>query len=250
MKTSNLLLLVLLMGIAQGCSKKEDKAEDAAAAATPAIGSPLLPNVPNGGVSSDSTTGTVAFTPVSRAMMENYIASHPLNNPTGFRISMAMKNAGENHYAGEIRLSYEDNGTTHTGIFTAPEGRNESYPSLGQNLDVGKYKAQYNYWFRMGGRTVFQGQFQDSYGAVVLIIDNAINLGDAQGMGKISGSLWFKNFAYSFAPQSTVRNCWFIYDGPYDCKSTTVITKSQLEPSDGYRMLGTFSGVVASQAFQ
>ncbi len=251
MKTSNLLLFALLVGIAQGCSKKEESSSETVGN-TQAIVNPLLPGVPNGTGTSvaDSTSGTVPFTPVSRQMMENYIASHPLNNPTNYRISMNLKNAGENHYAGEIRLSYEDNGRTYTGIFNAPEGKNESYPSRGENLDVGKYKSQYNYWFRLGNQTVFQGQFQDSYGAVVLIIDSAVNLGDAQGLGQVSGSLWFKNFAYSFAPQSTTRNCWFIYMGPYDCRSTTVITKSQLEPSDGYRKLGTFSGVVAAQVFQ
>lgn len=249
MKTSNLLLFVLLMGLAQGCSKKEESSNDSTDS-NQAIINPFLPGVPTGTVTSDTTTGTVPFTPVSRAMMENYIASHPLNNPTGYRIRISLKNAGENRYAGEIRLSYEDNGRTYTGIFTAPEGKNAKYESLGENLDVGKYKAHYNYWFHLNGQTVFQGMFQDTYGAVVLVIDSALNLGDAQGMGQISGSLWFKNFAYSYAPQSTTRNCWFIYMGPYDCRSTTVITKSQLEPSDGYRKLGTFSGVVASQVFQ
>ena len=244
MKTSNLLLFVLLAALAQGCSKKENNSSsDSAPAAATTFGStPFI---------ADTTTGTVPFTPVSKAMMENYVASHPLNNPTNYRVKIAMTNAGDHRYAGQIQLSYEDNGVTHTGVFDAPTGVNESFPSLGTNRDVGKYKSHYNYWYKLGGRTVFSGMFQDSYGAVILIIDSAINLGDAQGMsGTISGSLWFKNFSYSYAPQSPERNCWFVYNGPYDCRSTTIINKSSLEPSDGYRKLGSFSGAVTSDIFQ
>jgi hypothetical protein len=250
MKTPKLLIYVLLAGlIASGCAQKANDSSSSDTAAVPPVASPLLPGVPVGTTVSSSTAGTVPFVPVSMTMMENYVASHPLNNPSGFRISINLTGVGDMRYGGEIRLSYEDNGQTYTGIFTAPPGLNADFASDGYSQNVGQYKSQYNYWFNLNGKTVFSGYFQDSYGAVVLVIDNAINLGDAQGAGTLSGSLWFKNFAYSFAPQSTDRNCWFIYMGPYQCGSTTVSTKSDLNPSDGYRQLGTFSGLVTSQAF-
>jgi hypothetical protein len=254
MKKFSLLTMVVVGSLMVfGCSKKEENKSETATVPTPGpVASPInIPQLPGAPIPTTAGTATaLPFTPVSKEMMEYYVASHPLNNPSNYNVQIQLKNAGEFRYAGEVRISYTDSGRTYTGIFTAPEGVNSAYPSMGEARDSGLYKSHYNYWFVNNGKTVFTGFFQDPYGAIVLVIDSAINLGDGQGNSTVSGSIWFKNFAYSFAPQSTERNCWFIYMGPYDCRSSTVINKSAIEPSDGYRKLGTFSGLVTTQAFQ
>lgn len=256
MKKHNLVLFALAgVLITQGCSNKSaDNASSPAVAAVPNTAAPVLPPTlpvvqPSGASTAPQigTNGTVVFTPVSKAVMEAYVASHPLNNPTDFRVTINLRHVGNLRYGGDVKISYVDNGQTYMGVFNAPEGVNSSDYAL---LDAGKMKAEYNYWHVLGGQTVFSGFFQDTYGGIVLTIENTVNLGDGQGSSTVSGSIWFRNFAYSFAPQSTHRNCWFIYMGPYDCRSDSIISKSSLVPTNGYTKLGTFSGLVTSQAFQ
>lgn len=253
MKKSTVLFFALIGLWVSGCQNKTETNSDTATVPAPTPPpAPALPppgSLPSLPTQQSATASFVPFTPVSKEMMENYVASHPLNNPSNYQVSIKLRHVGDLRYGGEVRISYTDSGQTYTGIFTAPDGVNSSYPSLGRAKDSGLYKAQYNYWFNSGGKTVFSGFFQDPYGAIVLVIDNALNQGDGQGSTTVSGSIWFRNFAYSFAPQSSERNCWFIYMGPYDCRSGNVISKAALEP-DGYRKLGTFSGLVSATAFQ
>jgi hypothetical protein len=264
MKSQKVLVIAVLGAfMAVGCSKKSSSSNsDTTVAVVPPPTTVTPVPIPTGTSGSPTPIGgnTVAFQPVSQMMMEAYTGAgpnqHPLNNPSNYRLTVALHNVGEYHYAGEIRISYTDNGQTYTGIFTAPDGKNEAFPSNGYNRDVGLYKAQYNYWFNYQNQTVFSGFFQDPYGAIVLVLDNSNNLGDGQGATTISGSVWFRNFATTYAQQSDLRNCWFIYMGPYDCRNDIVATKSGLYPASqsntdttNYRLLGTFSGLSIKDAF-
>lgn len=249
MKTNGLILLALLGALAAaGCSKSSSGGAPALLPPTTPV-TPVTPTLPTGGGNSLTPLGpnTVAFTPVSKAVMEEYVGTHPLNNPSDFRLTVALKNVGSYKYAGQVRISYLDNGQTYSGVFTAPEGTNSDISGMNDNS---RLKADYNYWFDFQGKVVFNGFYQDQYGAIVLVVDNYINQGDAQGTTTLSGSVYFRNFPQSFAPQSTERNCWYVYMGPYDCRSYTVINKTNTVPSDGYKLLGTFSGLVTSAAFQ
>ena len=104
-------------------------------------------------------------------------------------------------------------------------------------------EAEYNRWFTLNGKYYFSAYFQDAYGAVVLVFDNYVNLGDAQGSGVVSGSVYYKNFAQSYVQQSPYRKCWYIYSGPYNCRANAVMDKSAIYPGDGFKKLGTFSGL-------
>lgn len=252
--TNSKLILILatlsLMGV--GCAK-EFKATDNTAIVTPAVVNPTYPiGAPPGqgaGSAGDNWSygNTVAFKPDSLEIFNTYVAKAPLNNPSNVKLNVNVVDVGGGRFGGQIKIAYDDAGQHYEGYFVAGTGKNESYPSMGTNNDVGLYHAQYNTWFN-GGKN-FSGYFQDSMGAIVLVIEDVVNQGDAQGSATVNGSIWFKNFTKSLVPQGTERYCWYIYRGPYDCRSTTVMDKSSPYPSDGYRRLGTFSGLSRSKAF-
>lgn len=245
----SLLIISVLFGI--GCSSNKS----ATVAAPVTTDTPVVPvenpdptgSGTGGGLSSGSGD-VVTFTPTSLSLFNSYVATHPLNNPKDFKISVNLQDAGGYHYAGTIKISYTDNGQTFEGIFETGSGTNISFSN---GKDNGELESKYNYWFNNAGKVVFSGFFQDQFGSIVLVIDNSVNQGDGQGGGYVGGSIYFKNFAQSMATQSPYRKCWFIYDGPYNCRSTPVINKSSLYPTEaeGYRKLGTFSGLSKSRAF-
>lgn len=213
----------------------------------------LTPVVEDGSNSSSSysATNTVDFKPVSIDEMNHYVAQFPLNNPSSFKISVNLTDAGNGRYAGKVKISYLDNGVLHAGTFSALSRTNPSAPQGMIGLsDTGVLEAEYNRWFTLNGKNVFTGFFQDSLGAVVLVIDDVIDFGDAQGGNYVSGSVWYKNFAYA-SGNFEYRKCWFIYTGPYSCRSGVVINKTGVEINDGgYRKLGTFSGMSKLDAFK
>jgi len=247
-----ILVLATLSLLGVGCAK-EFHATDNTTVVQPAVVNPTYPvGAPPGqgaGSAGDSWAygNTVAFTPDSLEIFNTYAATHPLNNPTNVRINVNLVDVGGGHFGGQVKLAYEDAGKYYEGYFAAGTGKNQSFTSSGTSKDNGLYHAQYNTWFEGGGK--FSGYFQDAYGAVVLVIDSVVSEGDAQGNAYVSGSLWFKNFTKSMAPQGSERYCWFIYAGPYNCRSETVMSKSNVYPSDGYRRLGTFTGLTKSKAF-
>lgn len=249
------LKITLVVGLAMasllsiGCSKKSGASDVSATGTTD-----VVPSVPApAGLGGSTTTTSMNFAPVSLAEMNAYVGSRPLNNPTNYNLSISLQQVGSSgKYAGTIKLSYYDNGVRYEGNFSAPSGYNQYFPSYGTAKDVGLAQAEYNTWFTVGGKTVFSGFFQDTYGGIVLVIDNAmsVNQGDGQGGGTISGQIWYRNFANTYATQGPERKCWFIYAGPYDCRSNVVIQKSGLYPTDSYRKLGDFQGILKSAVFQ
>lgn len=249
-----MLILILagwaLLGV--GCGKKMH-ADTAPVATPPPVVNPTFPvEAPPGqgpGTPGDNWSygDTVTFKPDSLEIFNTYVATHPLNNPTNVKLNVNLVDVGEGRFGGQVKIAYDDVGQHYEGYFAAGTGKNEKYTSYGTNRDVGHYHAHYNFWFNGGSN--FSGYFQDAYGAIVLVIDNVVNQGDAQGATYVSGSVWFLNFTQSLAPQGSERYCWFIYDGPYECRSKTVMDKSSAYPSNGYRRLGTFTGLSRSKAF-
>jgi hypothetical protein len=244
-------LIASLFGV--GCSSKKNEAAPPPTDSTPVPVNPVDDTgTPTGGGTGGGITNpegdAVTFVPVDFATFNTYVGTHPINSPKDIKISVNLKNNGSLRYYGAIRISYQDNGQTFTGTFESGEGKNIDLKGLRDNNEM---ESKYNYWFAKDGKTVFSGYYQDQYGAIVLVIDKSINQGDGQGSGYVSGSVYFKNFAQSMAYQSPNRKCWWIYDGPYDCRSTTVSTKSGLYPTtnEGYRKLGTFSGLSRVNAF-
>lgn len=262
MKKHLLLLTVLALITGVGCNSKKN---EVASETTPVVTTTTETGTPAGGGTDGGLTATggdtVTFVPVSFSIFNAYVGSHPINSPKNIKINVDLKDNGELRYYGAIRISYEDNGQTNVGTFESGEGKNQA---ISGGRDNGVMESVYNYWFSKDGKTVFSGFFQDRNGSIVLVIDNSADQGDGQGSTYVSGSVYFKNFPQSSAVQSQYRKCWFIYPtpfpgtyaGPYDqtvhdCRSGTVMTKSALYPTtaEGYRKLGTFSGLKRATAF-
>ncbi|MNJ94774.1 hypothetical protein D3C87_124760 [compost metagenome] len=256
MKSMNSKLMILLTGFALmgvGCGNSSQFQSIAEAPGGGLIGGENAIPAPPGGTGGSTPggangSGTVAdFTPVSFEEFNSYVATHPLNNPSNFKLSVELSNVGDNRYGGTVKISYNDAGQAYSGVFESGKSTNQKMSGLKDN---GLYEAEYNYWYNSGGKSVFSGFFQDRYGAIIVVVDNVVNQGDGQGGGYVTGSVYYKNFAQSYATQSPYRKCWFIREGPYNCRAGSVMNKSSLIPADGYRKLGTFSGLVVSEAFK
>lgn len=252
MKKQLLLLAVLASMVGVGCSSKTNTATppvETAVTTNPAVDPGTPAGGGTGGGLSNGGGATVDFVPVSFSLFNSYVGTHPINSPKNIKISVNLTEVDSTlKYAGSVKISYEDNGQTFTGTFESGDGKNQSIDGLRDN-DV--YESTFNYWFSKDGKTVFSGIFQDALGSVVLVIDKTVDQGDGQGTGYVSGSVYFKNFAQSQATQSPYRKCWFIYVGPHDCRSTEVMQKSSitLGTGEGYRKLGTFTGLSKVSAF-
>lgn len=230
---------------------------------------------PRGSAFSAGATAFLSGTDL--ATLTSYVAIHPLNSPTDLKISVKLKEIATdaNQYAGTVFISYYDNGRYYTAEFTTDDLKN---PDSG-TLFPGWNHAFYNNWYSLNGKAVFHGFFQDSYGAVMLVIDDAIDQGDGAGATLVSGSVWFKNYPSNQAqinPQGIP--CWFITAGPYDCRtllvsggwqgdgvvsSTSALTPDlskywtsrsthpyhEEDPRRGWRKLGTFSNLNKAKAF-
>lgn len=249
---SVLVVAMSLVGI--GCGKSNN-AQPAVDLSNPpaAVGAPgITPDAPNGAADPNAATPNVSepnsanFVPVSISEFNSYVAMHPLNNPTNFKITVSLQDAGNKRFAGLVKLSYLDNGYQYEGKFEAGTGTNQDLFKL---RDAGLMEAEFNRWFILNNKYYFSAFFQDAYGAIVLVFDSYVNQGDAQGTGILSGSVYYKNFAQSYAQQSPYRKCWYIYAGAYDCRADAVINKTSPYPGDGYRKLGTFSGLSYSAVF-
>jgi len=261
-KTAYIALLMAFMVLSAGCSSKKSS-EEVAAPVVPTGTGPVTPGgggTGNGSCDNSTSTGnTVCFTWTSYAEFGRYVATHPINDPQNLKLNVQLSDVGSNRYGGTVRISYTDNGQSFEGVFRSDSGVNSNIS--GSNGFNGVMKSAYNHWFNYQGKTVFSGFFQDEYGAIVLVVDNYLNTGDASGGGFLSGSVWYMNFAQGLAPyNSTGRHCWFLTNGPYECRSEVVVNKTSLYPtdvmyygSDGtpavYTKLGTFSGLSRTAAF-
>lgn len=273
MKTQTLLTNVALAAciamVGVGCAKNGGSG----LAITPNTGAPPTsppttlppPNIPgnngtggttNPGVSqfSGQPGAAVAFKVDNMSVFTNYVYSHPLNNPQNLALNIDLTNIGDGRMAGTVQFAYNDNGSRYVGRFESGTGYNiVSY----KNLDKGKSEAEFNRWFNWQGKTVFHGFFQDKYGAVILVIDKSMDLGDGGPAAYVGGSLWFKNFPPTYATQSAEK-CWFIRIGPFDCRTfiwgneadSVIITNLGLYPGNGYQRLGTFDGLEKARAFR
>ncbi len=282
MKTTSWILkmfAIALLGTA--CSKTQTQSA-APVATTPQNVVPVVivdPNAPAGtgqpgtgtgmGITTPFQSGsTVSFSPASLQTMTDYVATHPLNNPTSFSINVNLAQAEAGRYGGSIAISYVDNGISYVGNFKAGMGRNQSIKGM---YDNGTLEANYNYWFKntnAGGNNelVFTGFFEDEYGAITISLtpESTTAGNDAEPLSATyRGSIYYKNFLVqsnpyvggnttaTMAQHSPYRSCWYTYKGPYDCRSNIVQSKCGLNPTGdaGYKLLGTFTGLNTKAAF-
>lgn len=167
------------------------------------------------------------------------------NSPSNIRINIDVNRAGE-----EVIISYIDNGKVVEAAFGSRHPYNGNVSS-----------TRYNGWTTNGATPVWKAIYQDSYGAVVLIIDRYLGLGDGNAQ-LLGGSIYFQNFPqvrYPYSPyapyQGSEKMCWDITLGPYDCRTflvgSDVVMSSSLYPNNkgpnalqNYQKLGDFDGIV------
>lgn len=183
---------------------------------------------------------TVDFAPTSFTTMNDYVGTHPLNDPSGFKINIKLTQVpGQLLFGGTVKIGYNDAGSWYEGIFDTGTGTNVKCTACNDN---GAFEAKFNYFYNAAGKKVFTGFFQDKYGGIALVLEPSVGSGDGDG-GVYKGSVYFHNFTQSLATQSPYRKCWFITAGPYSCTSTAVMNKISYSALDNYTLLGTFTGI-------
>jgi hypothetical protein len=277
---AGLLASTMILGI--GCASK--KGDDPAP--PPADGGGVVPVTPTTEAAianrgAEFTEGATAPLTVTYEMLNRYVGTHPVNNPSDVRISVKLYEItpGANQYAGRVMISYYDNGQYYTGRFITDDGKNPTgSPAQSGTLYPGWNHAFYNNWFTWNGKAAFHGFYEDSYGAIMLIADEIVNLGDGSGATEVSGSIWFKNFANSPYPRANPSlPCWYTTAAAFDCRTLLIDgnngdghiksdsalypTQSQFytnrqrnpyipeEPARGWQKLGTFGGLNRPKAF-
>lgn len=270
MKTTKLIMLTLSIGLmGVGCAKKSSQANPtpAVVGAVPAavIIDPSAPIVGGSGTPIFSQGSTANFVPVDMQTMTEYVATHPLNAPTNFKLNMNLAQAEAGKYGGSVSISYFDNGIQYDGVFRSGMGRNQSI----SKYDNGVLESNFNYWFNFENKLAFSGFFEDQFGAIAVVLEpetisSSTGSSDGEPLSTTyKGAVYFKNFLVASNPyvggnttgtmaqHSSLRACWFTYIGPYDCRSNVVQTKCGLNPGvdAGYKKLGTFTGLNTKAAF-
>lgn len=262
MKTLILIMSMMALGLmGVGCSKSNSQAVNTNPGITnqayvpPVIIDPTPGSTtPGSGSPTYSGGSTATFTPISTQVMSEYVATHPLNNPSNYKINVNLSQSSAGRYGGTVTISYVDNGIQYDGVFKAGLGTNQTFKGM---YDNGRAEADYNYWFNFERQLVFTAFFEDEYGAITLTLTpentTASSGNDAEPVAASTykGSISYKNFTTTFAQHSPYRSCWFTYIGPYDCRSNVIQTKCGLTPGSeaGYKPLGTFTGLTIKTAF-
>lgn len=270
MKPTILILsLALLLNV--GCA--QEKTPEGAPAPTPNVpqdctrgcdgddGGDGVPGAPDGSGGSDGQGGyysgaTAAMTNVQN-LGELFFNSYP-NQPQQIQVNVDMNRSRD-----AIIISYVDGGVyKEAGLGT-------------QHPRAGTVSTRYNGWVTHGSSRVYKGFFQDEYGAVVVIIDKVLNVGDGQPAPYVGGSIWFQNFGDRGCwtgiqgnvtcdnQTQTNKLCWEITFGPYDCRTfvmptsdyanavnmvlslnpTPVLGEPYQSRTKSYKKLGDFNGL-------
>lgn len=264
--TIAILGLALLLNV--GCAQ-EKPSENASAPVLPPpcergcdVGDSDIPGAPDGSGGSDGQGGYYSGATASLTNVQNlgelFFNSYP-NNPQQIQVNVDMNRSRD-----AIIISYVDGGV----YKEAGLGTQHPYTSHSNN--------SYNGWVTEGSSRVYKGFFQDEYGAVVIIIDKVLNVGDGQPAPYVGGSIWFQNFGDRgrwctpqeeyYARLGYVVNCdspyqaptgllcWQVTYGPYDCRTflvgSSVVMNSSPTPTTrgpsrtkSYKKLGDFNGL-------
>lgn len=280
-------ILSALALMAVGCAK-EKNSDSVSVAPTPTTlpGTVTTTTLPGTGTArndkargSDFTSGAMANVKIeSLSYLQSYAATHPINNPSDFKISVKLSDHGGGRWGGTVMFSYYDNSQYYTGRFTneARKVPSDCYRKCSDGYDGWDF-AEYNRWFSWPDKTgkqvrAFHAFFRDQYGAFMSIIDDSLDQGDGAGPDSLAGEVWFKNYSTTTVQSSDLGiPCWFITQGPYDCRTFLgsdgrVNTTSAVypyhslysddanpnienAPSRGWRRLGKFTGLSYSKAF-
>ena len=141
-------------------------------------------------------------------------------------------------FGGDVYIRYTHNNVPHIGMFDSYSDRDTSQNSW---IDIDPSSREDWRW---------KGFFQDTGGAIVVVIDALISENGDGASPTAFGTIWFKNFDRRVGQnEQSPSACWKIRTGPYECRASmrtrTVESDSQsyIEwyPDSGYQKLGEFS---------
>jgi hypothetical protein len=204
----------------------------------------------NGGTTPTTPTNTNSYSSGSTVSLSTDISklsglffnSIP-NNPQNVQVNIDLTRTSD-----AIIISYQENGVTKEAAF----GSNHPYASVSSSLSSG--------WFTHSGKPWWKGFFQDTYGAIVVVIDSTVNTGDGSPAQFVGGRIYYQNFNQYWPNnpfQGSQKMCWEITYGPYDCRTFLVgdsinMSSSQYPNNAGpipsesgryYQELGRFTGL-------
>jgi hypothetical protein len=209
----------------------------------------------------------------SKGALDDYIG-WTTNVPTETKVVINLKKyvtiGNDKGFGGYVSIKFKDNGSSYTDAFSSMwMGGYPIYNTVKTNAENNKYNLLSTTYPEKPGKAAYHGFFEQVNvqrllppvpnqtifsGAIILVIDNAIDLGDGQGPSAASGSIYYKNIlaTYPMGPLP-YTNCWFISKGPYDCRTWRgdgkVDTKRSLYPNSEYKKLGNFYNLDMQKAF-
>lgn len=257
MRMKSLFVIVLALGMMSvGCAKKMEPANSMGYTPygpyiPPGSGPGQLP----GNQLPDLTFeyGGTADLEVTSQSMYNYLGYHT-NELTDVKVNINLTHYQDREskrdysgWGGVVTIAFKDDGVQYYDSFSSLVNPYGMVHTNGRN-------NQYNNWFTKNGQQYWHGFFQDQYGAIVVVLDEVVDLGDGQGPQSVSGEIWVKNHPLAYAPLSPT-SCWFVSLGPYDCrtwKSGEGMNSTQsVYPlaADGYTKVGEFNDLDVDASF-
>ena len=255
-----LLALVLSLTGVVGCAKEKSGDSPLVLPEPPRGGDGGAPGAPGGtgNGSQSSYSGSTADLVVDMSALKSMFFNSNPQNPTNIKINFNVGRTYINEFGQEkgedVIISFYDQGVL----------REAAMGTIHPDRDISHRNNMYNGWYEQDGKQVYKAFFQDYWGAIVVILDGGASQGDGQAPQFLSGAVYFQNFDRSypnFQKQGPLKMCWEIEIGPYDCRTFLVgdhvMMTSTYYPASGnrgpdrqygYRKLGTFSGIKASDA--
>lgn len=254
---SKIMVAMVFLGLA-GCAQENSQVASTPTApvvvptASPTIRGPgTIPGAPGnpGNITNKNNSGSTAQLNLSggNSTLAQFFYNSVPNNPTNVQINIDLSRQTDS-----VIISYDDGGQHNDA------GLGTVHPSNSSVSD-----STYNGWVNQGGQAMWKGFFQDSYGAIVIVIDHVLGTGDGSAT-LVGGSVFFQNFDQYYPnnpQQGPLKMCWQISYGPYDCRTflvgDNIVMTSMVYPDPnnhgpvrniGYRKLGDFGGMSRSAA--
>lgn len=271
MRNIKLITLMMLLGVTLiGCAKDEGTSN---AFVDPNYTGFYIPPTVGPGAQPGANLqygATADITNVTYSSLSFYAKNAYVNNFTDLKVNLNLRKfdpaPGTNRvsYGGVVSIEFRNNGQLYRDSFTSLINENHFYGS--GTVRTNEENNKYNVWITKNGKQAWHGFFQDALGSIIIVIDEATDLGDGQGATSVSGSIWVMNFGNTYAPLSPT-SCWFVSAGPYDCRTwkdgKQVNTDRDIFPylensnggtlyqpkSEGYRKLGDFYNLDLQKAF-
>lgn len=210
----------------------------------------------------DDFGGDVPLTNVSLSSFRKLAKNNALTSvPTDLRLKMSLSKYG-NGFAGDVAITFTYAGIPYT--YAATSAIQNPYSDAKIQED-----AQYNVQFT---NKKFHGFFDSFIRSIIVVVDDLSPSSEGDGAPvRAKGAIYIRNhpnnpeycanpypgmsyndWVYSCAPHPP-KPCWFVYAGPYDCRTwksgNGVNTYQSLYPQSEYTKIGDFENLNLETAF-